>query len=152
MPTSGVTRRFNALRRTKENVTVGDLCVLAHYYGVSVEAMVRRLEELKLLPTGLWNRIRESGFKVREAQRQLGLDALPASDQMFAIRYQHLAIEAFDRELISEGMLARFLCVDRLEARRISEVLRPGVKESTSLSLHQEMEGPFGDREEKVNE
>jgi Zn-dependent peptidase ImmA (M78 family)/DNA-binding XRE family transcriptional regulator len=152
MPTSGVTRRFNALRRTKENVTVGDLCVLAHYYGVSVEAMVRRLEELKLLPTGLWDRIRESGFKVREAQRQLGLDVLPASDQMFAIRYQHLAIEAFDRGLISEGMLARFLGVDRLEARRISEVLRPGVKESANVSFNREMEGLFGDREEKVNE
>ena len=152
MPTSGVTRRFNDLRRTKENLTVGDLCVLAHYYGVSVEAMTRRLEELKLLPTGLWDRIRESGFKVREAQRQLGLDVLPASDQKLAIRYQHLAIEAFDRGLISEGLLARFLDVDRLEARRISEILRPDVKEGTTLSLNRDIVGPFGDREEKVNE
>lgn len=152
MPTSGVTRRFNALRSTKDNVTVGDLCVLAYYWGVSLEAMVRRLEDLKLLPTGLWDRIRESGFKVREAQRQLGLNALPASDQKFALRYQQLAIEAFDLGLISEGMLARFLEIDRLEARRMSEVLRSGVTESTNRLLHRRMKEQFGDQEEKVNE
>lgn len=135
MPTSGVTRRFNDIRRTKEKVTAADLCILANYYGVSVEAMTRRLEDLKLLPTGLWEKLREGGFKVREAQRQLGLGALPARDQKLPTRYQYLAIEAFDRELISEGLLARFLGVDRLEARRIGELLRPNVAEGTDISF-----------------
>ena len=152
MPTNGVTRRFNDIRRTKESLTVGDLCVLAHYFGVSVEAMTRRLEDLKLLPTGLWDQIRVGGFKVGEAQRQLGLDVLPARDQKLPIRYQHLAIEAVDRGLISEGLLARFLDVDRLEARRIAEVLRPSVIESTKLSLNRDIEGPSGDWEEMANE
>jgi hypothetical protein len=41
------------------------------------------------------------------------------------IRYQYLAVDAFDRALITEGQFARFLRVDRLEARQIAELLRP---------------------------
>jgi hypothetical protein len=42
---------------------------------------------------------------------------------MAPIHYQHLAIEALDRGLITEGRFASFLGVDRLEARRIAESL-----------------------------
>jgi Zn-dependent peptidase ImmA (M78 family)/transcriptional regulator with XRE-family HTH domain len=146
MPAQGVARRFNDLRATKgSNPTVGDLCVLAHFYGVSVEAITLRLEELRLLPTGLWEHIERGKFSVREAQRKLGLSALPARDQKFALRYQHLAIEAFNRDLISEGILARFLEVDRLEARHIAELLRPTVEESANGSLSRELDGSRGD-------
>ncbi|HEU5376388.1 MAG TPA: XRE family transcriptional regulator [Ktedonobacteraceae bacterium] len=146
MPAQGVTRRFNDLRATKgSNPTVGDLCVLAHYYGVSVEAMTLRLEELRLLSTGVWEHIERSKFSIREAQRQLGLDAIPARDQKFALRYQHLAIEAFNRGLISEGILARFLEVDRLEARHIAELLQPTVEEGTNGSLSQGLDGSRGE-------
>ena len=37
MPTSGLTMRFNDIRKTKEKIVVADLCMLANYYGVSVE-------------------------------------------------------------------------------------------------------------------
>lgn len=124
MPTNGVTRRFNDIRNTKDKITAGDLCIMAYYYGVSAEAITRRLEDLKLLPTGLWDKLKAGGFKVREAQQQLGLGPLPAREQKFPMRYQYLAIEAFDRELISEGLLSRFLEVDRLEARRTAEILQ----------------------------
>jgi hypothetical protein len=40
------------------------------------------------------------------------------------VHYQHLAIEALDQGLITEGQFAKFLSVNRLEARRIAEVLR----------------------------
>ena len=153
MPTNGVTRRFNDIRRTKDKITPGDLCLLAHYYGVSVEAITRRLEDLKLLPTGLWDNLRKGGFKVRMAQKQLGLGPLPAREQKFPTRYQYLAIEAFDRELISEGLLSRFLEVDRLEARRTAEVLRQSVTAETDISLiNQTTELPSNDQEDMVNE
>ncbi len=153
MPTNGVTRRFNDIRRTKEKVKIADLCNLAYYYGVSVEAMTRRLEDLKLLPTGLWDKIRASGFRVREAQEQLGLSALPARDQKLPVRYQYLAIEAFDHGFISEGLLARFLDVDRLEARRIAEVLRQSATEGAGASFtDRDMAKPFSDWEDTVND
>jgi Zn-dependent peptidase ImmA (M78 family) len=124
MPTGGLTRRFNDIRRTQEKVTPADLCTLANYYGVSVEALTRHLEDLRLLPTGTWDTLRDNGFKVREAQRQLGLAEIPAPNETLPKRYQYLALTAFEQELITEGQLARFLRVDRLEARRAIEVLR----------------------------
>ncbi len=138
MPTAGLTRRFNDIRRMKGKITPADLCTLAHYYGVSVAAITLRLEDLNLLPTGIWDKLREGGFKVREAQRQLSLGAIPARDEKLPIRYQYLAVDAFDQALISEGQFAKFLGVDRLEARRVAEILRQhtqGVTDDTTINL-----------------
>lgn len=153
MPSNGVIRRFNDIRRTKDKITPGDLCIMAYYYGVSVEAMTRRLEDLKLLPTGLWDKLKAGGFKVREAQRQLGLGPISAREQKFPTRYQFLAIEAFDHALISEGLLSSLLEVDRLEARRTAEVLRQNVTgEVGAILTDQVMEKPSSDWKDMVNE
>jgi Zn-dependent peptidase ImmA (M78 family) len=98
------------------------LLTLAYYFGVSVEAMASRLEDMKLLPTGTWKKLIASGFKVREAQKQLNLDKIASRDQLLPTRYQNLAVDAFDRGLITEGRLARFLEIDDLiEARRVAQ-------------------------------
>ena len=79
---------------------------------------------MELLPTGTWDRLRKRGFKVRKAKQELGLEEIPQRTDKTSIHYQHLAIEAFDQGLITEGRFADFLGVDRLEARRIAEILR----------------------------
>jgi len=60
---------------------------------------------------------------------------------MIPIHYQHLAIEALDQGLITEGRFADFLNVDRLEARRIATGLREYssgmMEETTHLDLRQ---------------
>src|SRR5579884_3426156 len=124
MPTSSLTRRFDDLRRIKEKTTLADLGALAHYYGVSIAALTLRLEDMKLLPTGMWDRLRERGVKVRELQRQLGLGPIPARDEQFPMCYRYLACDAFEQGLIGEGQFARLLGVDRLEARRIAQELQ----------------------------
>jgi Zn-dependent peptidase ImmA (M78 family) len=123
MPGSSLTRRFNKIYQAKEHMTPADLCVLANLYGVSVAALTRRLEDLDLAPRGTWNRLKDNGFKVREAQRQLGLPEIPSQDHKLPLRYQYLAIEAYQKGLISEGQLAKFLQVDRLEARSVAQHL-----------------------------
>jgi hypothetical protein len=80
--------------------------------------MMLRLEELRLLPGGTWERLRDRGFKVREAQEQLGLTPRPPDDQPLPIRYQFLAVRAFQEENLTEGELAHLLRVDRVQARR----------------------------------
>ena len=58
---------------------------------------------------------------------------------MAPVHYQHLAIEALDQGLITEGRFADVLNVDRLEARRIAELLREHssgiVEKTTQLDL-----------------
>jgi Zn-dependent peptidase ImmA (M78 family)/DNA-binding XRE family transcriptional regulator len=123
MPTSGLMRRYNDIRR-KSKISPAVLCTLAHYYGVSVEALTLRLEGMKLLPTGTWERLHNNGFRVRQAQQELGLSPVAEIDDKFPKRYQYLAVDAYRQERISEGQLAHFLRVDRLEARRIANELR----------------------------
>jgi Zn-dependent peptidase ImmA (M78 family) len=135
MPTIGLTRRFNDIRSARSKVTPADLCTLAHYYGVSVEAMTRRLEELKLLPAGTWTRLSEGGFRVREAQEALGLARLPANEDELPKRYQVLAVDAYHRGYLTEGQLARFLRVDRLKAREIAESLYEETESLAGVSL-----------------
>jgi Zn-dependent peptidase ImmA (M78 family)/DNA-binding XRE family transcriptional regulator len=128
MPESGLRRRFNELKRSRggKSVTPADLCSLAHLYFVSVEALTRRLEELRLLSSGIWDRLEQAGFRVREAQEILKLPARSVPDQLLPARYMYLAIDAHLKEEISEGQLARFLRVDRLEARRLVEEFSGG--------------------------
>lgn len=124
MPASGLSRRYNELHRSREGrVTPADLCRLAHLYFVSVEALTRRLEELRLLQMGTWDRLQQAGFRVREAQALLQLPQRPVSEQLLPTRYLYLAAEAFERGDLSEGQFARFLRVDRLEARRLAAEL-----------------------------
>jgi Zn-dependent peptidase ImmA (M78 family) len=130
MPTSGLTMRFNNLQKTKKMV-VGDLCTLAHFYGVSVEALTLRLEDLRLIPTGTWDRVKNGGFKVQEAKKQLGLGEIPSQNDPLPIRYQTLAVIAYDKELITEGQLAHYLGVDRVSAREVAENRRRYISQTS---------------------
>lgn len=127
MPATGLRRRYHGLQRSREGGPApADLCILGHLYCVSVEALARRLEELRLLPVGTWDRLQRAGFKVREAQELLQLPRPHDADQSLPARYRYLAVEAFARGELSEGQLARFLRTDRLEARRLAAELAGG--------------------------
>lgn len=127
MPTSSIFRRFNALREKENKVTIVGVLMLANYYGVSLEAMTRRLEDMRLLPTSMWDKIQASGLKVRETQHRLGIEELNDKDDQLPVRYKYLAFDALERELITEGQFARFLGVDRVASRTIALELRKDV-------------------------
>ena len=111
MPAAGLRRRYHELHRSRDGrITPADLCNLAHYYFTSLEALTRRLEGLRLVRLGTWDRLQVRGFRVREAQAILQLPQHRASDSALPTRYLYLATEAFERGDLSEGQYARF-CV-----------------------------------------
>lgn len=124
MPTSGLLKQFNDICREADKFTPASLLTLAHYYGVSVEALARRLENMELLRLGTYDKLRDRGLMAQKVQQELGKTEIPQRADLAPIHYQHLAIEALDRGLITEGRFADFLKVDRLEARRIVQMLR----------------------------
>ncbi|HEY3268353.1 MAG TPA: XRE family transcriptional regulator [Armatimonadota bacterium] len=141
MPEYGLRRRFNDLRQASENVTVGGLVTLADLYGVSFQAMVLRLETLRLTPGGTWEGLKKRGFKVREAKEQMGLEP-PAPAKNLPDRYVSLAAQAFEEDLITEGELMRFLRTDRQFARQLvqnvlhrTDVTRDGETRQLVLDL-----------------
>jgi len=118
MPAPGLRRRFNEISRAGGgNISVMDVCRVAHYYFVSVEAMMLRLEELGVLPKGTWKLQRNRGFKVREAQEHLDLPPHPSDNRLLPLHYEFLAARAYEAENLTEGQLARFLRTDRVSAR-----------------------------------
>ena len=62
---------------------------------------------------------------------------LPADLDLLPARYRYIALEAWQQGQLSEGQLAAFLRVDRLQARRTVQELRrvPGIGEPNDARL-----------------
>ena len=124
MPTSGLRRRFAEMSRvTGGKITGAEICRLAGQYSVSVEALMLRLEALRLLSGGAWERLREGGLKAQEAQSQPDMHPYASYERVLPVRYRYLAALAYEDGKLTEGELARYLRVDRVAARRLIQGL-----------------------------
>jgi Zn-dependent peptidase ImmA (M78 family)/DNA-binding XRE family transcriptional regulator len=128
-PARSVMQKFREVTAGSEKLTRRHVIVLAHMFGVSREAMVRRLEELGLTKDGTWDWFQQNGGITDEQARQV-LGDLPGpdahktdADQPTTLRLGLLAAEAWRRGLLSEGQLARMLHIDRIELRRMFDGL-----------------------------
>lgn len=124
-PARAVMQRFEEVTAGSNKASRRHIIVLAHYFGVAREAMVRRLEELSLVRPETWDWFQANGGITDEQARQvLGDLAVPdlqkaEADRPTTLRLNLLAAEAAKRGLLSEGQLARLLRVDRIELREI---------------------------------
>jgi Zn-dependent peptidase ImmA (M78 family) len=122
-PAGAVRQKFQDVTAGSARLTRRHVIVLAHYFGVSREAIVRRLEELGLTKKGTWDWFAANGGITAEQLRQVLGDMLsPDQDKAEAnrpttLKLNLLAAEAYQRELLSEGQLARLLRLDRVELR-----------------------------------
>lgn len=121
MPASVVRTRFREHQQETGRFSPRHLILMAHSLHASTEAMCRRLEDLKLLPGGTWDSLRDRGFSGQLAQEVLG-DRTTSDDVSVPPRLWMLAAEAYQRELVSEGQLAQMLRMDRLEIRRVLDL------------------------------
>ena len=120
VPQGGVRRKFNDILSTTHDFQVADLVRLANFYYVSVQAMALRLEGLGLIGKGWWNYLIELGFKASDVKANLELPSHASEgEDPYPERYKFLAVHAYQRGLISEGRLARYLRTDRVSAREI---------------------------------
>jgi Zn-dependent peptidase ImmA (M78 family)/transcriptional regulator with XRE-family HTH domain len=128
-PARAVMQKFKEVTAGSEKLTRRHVIILAHYFGVSREAMVRRLEELRLTKTGTWDWFDSYGGITDEQARQVlgdlaAIDAAKAeAERPTALRLELLAEEAFRRGMMSEGQLARLLHLDRVELRKMFDGL-----------------------------
>ena len=107
------------------NVSRRHVILLAHFFNVSREAIVRRLEELKLIPLHTWDWFEENGGIANDQARQvlgdqiiLDIEKLESS-RPTTLRLSLLAAEAWRQELLSEEQLARLLGLNRITLREI---------------------------------
>jgi Zn-dependent peptidase ImmA (M78 family) len=120
-----VAARFQDVTAGAARLTRRHIIILAHAFGVSREAMVRRLEELGLTKSGTWDWFADHGGITDQQARDVLGDAIapdPAKGDAarpVSMRLSLLASEAWRRGLLSEGQLARLLHIDRVEAREM---------------------------------
>lgn len=124
-PARAVMQKFREVTAGASKLTRRHVIILAHFFGVSREAMVRRLEELALTKLGTWDWFENNGSITDEQARQvLGDLILPdaqkaEADRPTTLRLNLLASEVYARGLMSEGQLARLLHLTRVELRDI---------------------------------
>ncbi len=124
-PARAVMQKFHEVTAGSGLLSRRHVIVLAHFFGVSREAIVRRLEELGLTKPGTWDWFQsEGGITDEQARQVLGdlwaVDMQKAdADRPTALRLNLLAHEASRRGLLSEGQLARLLHIDRVELREL---------------------------------
>lgn len=122
-PSRTVVLRFREMTAGSSRLTRRHVILLAHTFGVSREALVRRLEELGLAKPGTWDWFAENGGITRAQSRQV-LGDLADDDaeecgnrRPTTLRLNLLAAEAWRQDLLSEGQLARLLRLDRVSLR-----------------------------------
>lgn len=125
MPAHTVMRKLQEIRSGSSRLTRRHVIILADYFGVSREGLVRRLEELKLAPEGTWDWFERNG-RITDEQAAEVLSGGPANDvsahsrpMRSSVRLETLAAQALERDLMSEGQIAELLKIDRFKARRL---------------------------------
>ncbi|RPJ85673.1 MAG: ImmA/IrrE family metallo-endopeptidase [Acidobacteria bacterium] len=124
MPVRAVMQKFQEITAGSPRFTRRHVILLAHFFTVSREAIVRRVEELGLVNAGTWDYFAANGGITDEQARQVLGGSWPDTDKTDAdrpttLRLSLLAYEVYRQELLSEGQLARLLRLDRLELRGI---------------------------------
>ncbi|HEY1930390.1 MAG TPA: XRE family transcriptional regulator [Acetobacteraceae bacterium] len=129
MPARPVMQQFREVTAGASHLTRRHVILLAHVFGVSREAIVRRLEGLELAKSGTWEWFETHG-SISDAQERevlgdvvrLDTDRGDASSPA-SLRLNMLAAEAWRKELLSEGQLARLLHLDRVAVRELLDAL-----------------------------
>ncbi len=124
-PARTVCAKFSQVTTGASHLTRRHVIMLAHYFHVSREAMVRRLEELNLARAGAWDWfLRNGGITDKQHQaviRGRSDQSAGADDSASSVtpRLHLLATEAWHQELLSEGQLAQLLDLDRVKLREL---------------------------------
>lgn len=121
-PTRTVMEKFKEVTIGSSHLTRRHIILLANFFSVSRQAMVMRLEELGLTKKGTWDWFQDNGGITAEQVRQvLGEDGneFPAVQPQQSSRLYLLAIEAWKRDLLSEGQMSDLLKLSREMVREL---------------------------------
>ena len=117
MPRAGLVGRLRSLASGRPDVNVESLVLLATEYGVSLQALALRLEDLALAPAGTWDRLESLSLRMSKVARVLGITVMQPDKRTFPDRYLMLTLLAYENEEITESQACELLDLDRLTFR-----------------------------------
>lgn len=128
MPARTIKQQFLDITAGASSLNRRHIIVLASFFRVSREALVRRLEELGLIRRDSWDWFQQNGGITNEQVKQV-LGEIPKDEHKddanrpISLRMSMMADEVWRRGLLSEGQLARLLRLDRLDLRALLDGL-----------------------------
>ena len=140
-PAGAVRAMFDQFKAGGEShLTRRIVILMADTFGVSPEAMVKRLEGLDLAPKGSWDWFLDrGGITKADIEKVLGVrppepdEDKRQADQLFSPKIGLMAYRAWKRELLTEGQLADLLKVDRPSLRAFLYDLQSEESEADEL-------------------
>jgi Zn-dependent peptidase ImmA (M78 family)/transcriptional regulator with XRE-family HTH domain len=120
MPAAAVRRKAAELKGVGK-LTVRHILWLAAYFGVSMEAMARRLEALGLITRGTYDSLKNRGLSRKHLEQVMRESDLQRSPEGFTPRLLFLAGEAYERGLLTEQQIAERLELDLASVRHALE-------------------------------
>jgi Zn-dependent peptidase ImmA (M78 family)/DNA-binding XRE family transcriptional regulator len=140
-PSRSVKQKFIDVMAGSDRFTRRHVIILSHFFGISRQALVVRLEELGVVKPGTWDWFESNGGISNDQARQvLGDLEIPEKrkEQIghpSGLRLYLLAEQAYRRNFLSEGQLARMLCMDRAELREVLLTVEIGGKETDGVPI-----------------
>ena len=134
MPGAAVRKKAAELRALTGKFSVRQAVWMAIYFQVSIEAMIRRMEELRLAPRGSFDALQERRLgksHINQVRNELN-EPPPAK---ITPRLHMLAGAAFERELLSEQQIAKRLELDLPTVRAMIEEAAEEVRIGVDVDL-----------------
>ncbi len=120
-PAAALRRKAKELKEMSGEFSVRQLLMLAVFFGVSIEAITRRMETLEMLPRGTFESLRTQKVGLEHRRRVAEEMSVVEEGRPFTPRALLLASIAHERELLSEQQIASMLELNLVEVRRALE-------------------------------
>lgn len=118
MPAVAVRKKAAELKKVVGKFTVRELLTMTLYFNVSMEALVRRMVALTLLPQGTYERLKADGLSLKHQAAVRDELCLTPEPPSFTARTMLLALAAHERDLLTEQQIATMLELDLLTVRK----------------------------------
>lgn len=122
MPESSVSDIFNMRIKNRKEVTAEDVVYLADYFGVSFQAMIYRLNNLKLINDNQKEDLKDTW--VAAVRQSMGIFEPERSRPKFPPLYIYLCIKAYQQERITTAKFAEFMDLPLYKAMELGSKIK----------------------------
>jgi len=131
MPEGAVKDIFDIRIKNRKELTAEDIVYFAEYFGVSFQAMIYRLNNLKLLSNDMRDKFIKETW-VTAVRRAMGISEPERGIYKFPKLYFHLCLKAYQQDKITTSKLAEFLELPLYQAMELGRKIKGDPKNEPS--------------------
>jgi Zn-dependent peptidase ImmA (M78 family)/transcriptional regulator with XRE-family HTH domain len=123
MPEEAVNEIFNIRIKNRKEITAEDIIYLAEYFGVSFQAMIYKLNNLRLLSNDAKEKFINQTW-VNAVRRSMGISEPERGKLKFPTLYVHFCLKAYQQGKITTAKLAEFLELPLYQAMELAKRIK----------------------------